>query len=82
MPSGNLLCSITVKTKFLPQLLARSALCAALAAAAWVGLESLEFAARSENGASATTDIAMASLAKVPVAAPWVLQLSALLRGR
>ncbi|MBI2512704.1 MAG: hypothetical protein HYV96_12050 [Opitutae bacterium] len=71
-----------MKTKFLPQLLARVALCAALAAAAWAGLESLEFAARSENGAAASADIAMTSLAKVPVAAPWVLQLTALLRGR
>lgn len=71
-----------MKTKFLPQLLLRIALCAVLGALAWVGLGSLEFAARAEDDASASTEIAMAGLATVPVAAPWLLQLNALLRGR
>lgn len=82
MRRRNLFPFATVKTKFLPQLLLRIALCAVLGAAAWVGLGSLETDARADGDASASTDIAMAGLATVPVAAPWLLQLSALLRGR
>jgi hypothetical protein len=71
-----------VNTKSLLQLLARLALCAAIVGAVWGGLNTLEVASRTEIDATASTEAALANLAKVPVAAPLVLQLTVLLRGR
>ena len=71
-----------MKTKFLLPLLLRLTLGVALLAAALGGLEALELASRPEGKAATTTDVALAGLASVPVAAPWVLQVTALLRGR
>lgn len=71
-----------VKTKFLLPLMLRLALCAAVVAAAWGGLEALEVASRTDPKTPVSPDMALAGLAQVPVATPLVLQLTALLRKR
>lgn len=71
-----------MKTKFLIPLILRLALCAAVVAAAWGGLEALEVASRVDSKAPGSPEMALAGLAHVPVATPLVLQLTELLRKR
>lgn len=71
-----------MKTKFLLPLIVRLALCAVVAAAAWGGLEALDLASRTESKSPVSPDMALAGLTQVPVATPFLLQLTALLRGR
>lgn len=71
-----------MKTKFLLPLILRLALCAAVVAAAWGGLEALELASRTDAKPPGSPEMALAGLTRVPVATPLVLQLTALLRKR
>lgn len=71
-----------MKTKFLLPLILRLALCAAVVAAAWGGLEALEVASRTDSKTPVSPEMALAGLTHVPVAMPLVVQLTALLRKR
>ncbi|MBX3738655.1 MAG: hypothetical protein KF715_18315 [Candidatus Didemnitutus sp.] len=70
-----------MKTNSVLRLLVRVALCVAAAALAWGWIAALEQPPRSEaSGGSA--DMVIAGMARVPLAAPWVVQVSSLLRAR
>lgn len=71
-----------MKTKLLLPLIARLALCAAVVAAAWGGLQALEIASHTDSKTPVSADMALAGLTQVPVATPLMLQLAALLRER
>ncbi|MBI5423011.1 MAG: hypothetical protein HZA32_02920 [Opitutae bacterium] len=70
-----------MKTNSVLRLLARATLCAAAAALAWGWIAALEQPPRPEiSGESA--DLVIAGVARVPLAAPWVVQMTSLLRAR